>query len=77
MMKHLRDEQKYKICSNKLVEEFYKIVDGVMTFYTFRNAGVKETTREEMRQNAVFNMFNYVNKFDSRRPNPFFLSLLK
>lgn len=59
----------FKKVEKDLVECFYKIVNGLITTSEFYASSYDE--KEDMKSEAIWVMFRNVEKFDTRRNNPF------
>lgn len=51
--------------------DFIKIVNGALLLNEFQNNYYYEMLKDDMTSDAIFTMYNYINKYDIRRPNPF------
>ena len=56
---------------NELCEMVFKIIDGVMSTSSFFKVKSDYDLMEDMKSEAAFVVWKYIDRFDSRKPNPF------
>lgn len=56
---------------NLIATGFFKIIDGVAHLSEFNNKNTSYELLQDMKSEAIYVMYTYVERFDVRRPNPF------
>jgi len=53
-----------------IARDFFKIIDGTILLYEFQSKS-DNNMKDDMRSEAIWIMYNYIPKYDVRKPNPF------
>lgn len=68
---HTKRQAQLRKTKEKLGAIFLKIIQGVSRMPEFNNKSVSYTLKEDMKSEGIWIMYNYVNRYDSRKTNPF------
>ena len=64
-------ELKVKVLESKLASMFYQIIDGLITTPEFNNSTVPFHIKNDMKSQAMWAMYSYIERYDVRKTNPF------